>query len=166
MKVALDTSAINWLADNEELAREFFAARDDGLFETVVTPEAAKEVRDTRDHARKRDLERMLSHFFPLTPTRVPRFGAVRFGLARVALTEDTDHLAALDFLRDGQDRNLAANAGGYRRDVFITRDGEMSRNKREALELELGGTRVLEPPAFMHELRRMPTAARPTNSS
>jgi len=49
MKVLLDTSAINWLTDNPGPAQEFFACRDRGVIEVLVTPEAAKEVRDTKD---------------------------------------------------------------------------------------------------------------------
>ena len=74
-------------------------------------------------------------------------------GLGRVALPSDTARLAGLNFLRDGQDRNLAANAGGYRCDVFLTRDREMYLAKRAHVEAELGGTRVLEPEEFMREL-------------
>ncbi len=156
MKVLLDTSAINWLTDNEGLAQEFFAARDSGVFEAIVTPEAAKEVRDTRNPARRVTLEGTLSRFFPLKPTRVPRSGAVRSGLGRAASPEDTDRLAAVGFLGEGQDRNLATNAGGYRCDAFLTGDTEMSIRKRQELEIQLGGTRVLEPDTFMDELRRL----------
>jgi hypothetical protein len=72
MKVLLDTSAINWLTDNPEPAQEFFACRDRGVIEVLVTPEAAKEVRDTKDPVRRAALEATLSRFFPLTPTRFP----------------------------------------------------------------------------------------------
>ena len=157
MRVLLDTSAINWLTDAPDGATRFFCARDRGLFTALVTPEAAKEVRDTRDPGRRAALQATLSRFFPLTPTQVPRAGAVRSGLGRVSLPDDTERLAALSFLDDGQDRNLAANAGGYRCDVFLTRDHEMSRDKRTQVEGQLGGGRVLEPEAFLRELESPP---------
>jgi hypothetical protein len=66
----------------------------------------------------------MLGRFFPLTPTRVAGFGPhARAGLVRVSLPSDTARLAELGLLRDAQDRNLAANAGGYGCDIFLTLD-------------------------------------------
>ena len=156
MRVLLDTSALNWLADNPTLAAEFMAARHAGIINVLVTPEAAKEVRDTKDAARLSALEATLAAFFPLAPTRVPRLGAFRLGLARVAQPSDTSRLEALSFLHDGQDRNLAANAAGHRCDVFITCDREMSSDKRALVEARLGRTRVLEPEQFLDELRQL----------
>jgi predicted nucleic acid-binding protein len=144
MKVLLDTSAINWLTDNPDAATTFFAARAAGRFQAIVTPEVADEIRRTKDAARLDALEE--------TPTRVPRLG-VRLGLARVSLAEDRARLAALDVLRDGQDANLAANAGGYGCDVFLTGDREMSRQKRAEVEAALGQTRVVEPEEFVAQL-------------
>ena len=94
MKVLLDTSFINWLTDDPLCAQEFFAARDRGVFETMVPPEVAKEVRDTKDESRRSALEATLRSFFPLTPTRVPRSGSARSGLARISLPADTARLA------------------------------------------------------------------------
>jgi predicted nucleic acid-binding protein len=153
MRVLLDTTALNWLTDNPGSAEEFLQARRAGRIEVLVTPEAANEIRDTKDPLRRAALEAMLTNFFPLTPTRVPRFGAFRSGLGRVAQPADMSRLDALQFLHDGQDRNLATNAGGYRCDVFLTRDQEMSSKKRTRVEAQLGGTRVLTPEAFMLEL-------------
>lgn len=96
MKVLLDTSAINWLTDNPGPAREFFACRDRREIEVLVTPEAAKEVRDTPDPTRRAALEGTLSRFFPLTPTRVPRLGAFRAGQGRIALSGDMARLGGL----------------------------------------------------------------------
>jgi hypothetical protein len=153
MRVLLDTTALNWLTDNAESAKEFLRARGVGRIEVLVTPEAAKEIRDTRDPVRLAALDTMLTNFFPLTPTRVPRLGAFRLGLGRVAQPADTSRLEALQFLHDGQDRNLATNAGGYQCDVFLTRDYEMSSKKRTRVEACLAGTRVLTPEALMLEL-------------
>jgi hypothetical protein len=94
----------------------------------------------------------MLSRFFPLTPTRVPRLGAFRLAMGRWSTETDLARLERLGLLRDGTGRNIAANAGGYRCDVFLTCDHEMSRTKRLELEAILGGTRVLEPAAFLAE--------------
>jgi hypothetical protein len=154
MKVLLDTSALNWLSDHAEAASAFLEARDRGAIEALVPPEAATEVRNTRDPERRAQLERTLTKFFPLTPTRVPRLGAFRLGMARLATACDVARLDALTILKDGQDRNIAANAGGYRCDVFQTCDREMSVTKRSHLEVILGGTRVLEPQAFLAELQ------------
>jgi len=67
----------------------------------------------------------------------------------------------ALAFLRDGQDRKLAANAAGYRCDVFLTCDKEMSSDKKVLLESNLAGTRILEPTELLTELRaQAPTIA------
>jgi hypothetical protein len=49
LKVLLDTSVVNWLVDNPPAAHAFFRGRDERLFETMVTPEAATEVRDTKN---------------------------------------------------------------------------------------------------------------------
>jgi hypothetical protein len=155
MKVLLDTSALNWLADHTESATAFFEARHLGVIEVLVPPEAATEVRNTRHSERRALLESLLSSFYPLTPTLVPRLGAFRLGMARLATERDVARLNALRFLRHGQDRNIAANAAGYRCDVFLTCDQEMSVRKRSKVEATLGGTHVLEPEAFVAELRR-----------
>lgn len=77
MRVLLDTTALNWLTDNAGSAEEFLQARRTGRIEVLVTPEAAKEIRDTKDPVRLAALKAMLTNFFPLTPTRVPRLGGV-----------------------------------------------------------------------------------------
>jgi hypothetical protein len=156
MRVLLDTSALNWLADHTEGAEALFQARGRGVIEVLVSPEAATEVRNTSNSGRRAHLESVLSSFFPLTPTRVARLGAFRLGMARLATESDVARVNALEFLKDGQDRNIAANAGGYRCDVFLTCDKEMSVRKRLQVEATLGGTRVLEPEAFVAELRQL----------
>ena len=154
MKVLLDTSALNWLADTPDEAREFFAARNAGIIQVLVTPEAATEIRNTNDLARLAFLEATLAKFFPLTPTRLPRLGAFRLGMGLIDNEADFARFNALAFLRDGQDRNLAANAADYRCDVFLPRDRQMSAKKKARLESHLVGTRILEPAEFLEELR------------
>jgi len=154
MKVLLDTSALNWLADHPDRAGEFFGARVAGVIQVLVTPEAATEIRRTKDPTRLALLETTLAKFFPLTPTRLPRLGAVRLGMGRMDNEADFARFDTLAFLRDGQDRNLAANAAGYRCDVFVTCDSEMSAQKKALLESCLAGTRVLEPDELLAELR------------
>ena len=117
----------------------------------------AVEIRRTTDPDRRAALERVLARFFPITPTRVPRLGAFRLAMGRRSTDSDLARLERLGLLRDGQDRNIAANAGGYRCDVFLTCDKEMSRKKRAQLETLLDGARMLEPEAFMAELLRQP---------
>jgi len=154
MRVCLDTSALNWMADTVGTLDQLLIARDAGQVEVLVLPEAADEIRRTPDPARRAQLEAVLSCFFPLVPTRVPRLGTMRLGLARLPTKEDEARLAAVGFLRDGQDRNLVTNAAGYRCDVFVTNDGEMAQRKLERLEAQLGGTRVLRPEQFFAELQ------------
>ncbi len=154
MRVLLDTSTLNWLADSPVQASVFFAARAAGRFEAVVVPEAAWEIRKTRDAARRAMLEATLAQFFPLTPTRVPRLGTTAIlGLMRLPTAEDEARLAKVAFLRDGPDRDLVVNAAGYRVDFFLTRDGEMYEEKLVQLEPELGGTRILHPAEFLAQL-------------
>jgi hypothetical protein len=131
LRILLDTSALNWLTDHPEEAIEFFAARTAGFIEALVTPEAANEIRRTKDPDRLAALKAVLARFFPLTPTRLPRLGAFRLGMARHATESDVALFDSLNFLRDGQDRNLATNAAGYRCDLFVTCDREMSSQKR-----------------------------------
>jgi len=157
MKVLLDTSALNWLTDHREEAYHFFEARDRGEIDVLVPLEVATEVRKTNDPERRAALERVLSRFLPITPTRVPRLGAFRLAMGRWPSENDLARLKALKLLRDGQDRDIAANAGGYRCDVFMTCDTEMSRTKRPQLETILGGTRVLEPESFLEEILHRP---------
>jgi predicted nucleic acid-binding protein len=156
MKALLDTSALNWFVDNTDAAAVLLDARTRGLVEVLVPPETASEARNTKNENRRAHLESFLANFFPLAPTRVPRLGAFRLGLARIDNAADFARLDQLGFLKGGQDRNIAANAGGYRCDVFLTRDREMSVAKRAQLEVTLGGTRVLEPAAFVAELQRL----------
>jgi len=150
MKACLDTSAINWLADNTGAKDAVQQARQRGLLEIVVTPEAAVEVRATKDLARRSLLKEVLSRFFPLAPARIPRLGATRLALARCPTADDEKRLAAVSFLRDGADRQLVVNAAGYGVDVFVTGDKEMYARKRDRLEGHLSGTRVVDPPAFL----------------
>lgn len=154
MRILLDTSAVNWLADHQSFAAEFFAARNNGRIQVLVPPEVATEIRNTVNLQRRTLLEDLLARFFPLTPTRVPRLGAFRLNMARLPTDGDLARLEMLQHLKDGADRSIAANAGGYRCDVFVTRDREMSRTKRLFLEHALSGTRVLEPEALLEELR------------
>jgi hypothetical protein len=154
MRAGLDTSALNWLADNAWALDPILAARGAGLLEVIVTPEAADEIRRTPDPGRNKLLEDALSRFFPLTPTHVPRLGSMRLGRARLPTQVDETRLDAIGFLRDRTDRDLATNAAGYGCDVFVTRDGEMVRQKKERLEAELGNTRVVSPEQFLGEVR------------
>ena len=153
MRVLLDTSALNWLADHADSRAKILAAVENGRLEVLVTPEAAVEIRNTEGPERQAALEDVLAAFVPLTKTRVPRLGAFRLGSARVSLPEDSARLAKLAFLKDGQDRNLAANAGGYRCDAFVTCDKEMAVRKRQQLEIVLDGTRVLQPDELLRQL-------------
>jgi hypothetical protein len=117
-------------------------------------PEAAYEIRRTQDSAREAALEAVLSHSYPLVPTRVPRSGTARCGLPRPSTREDQERLAAVGFLKDGQDRNLMTNAAGYGCDVFVTREGEMATRKVNSLEAQLGGMRVVRPEVFWADLK------------
>ena len=144
------------MADNPGSADQLIEARDAGTIEVLVVPEAAHEIRNTPDPERRAQLEAVLSRFFPLTPTRVPRVGTARVGLARLPTPEDESRLAAVEFLRDGQDRNLVTNAAGYRCDVFVTDDGEMAKRKLKRLEAHLGGTRVIRTKQFLAELKQL----------
>jgi PIN domain nuclease of toxin-antitoxin system len=149
MKALLDTSALNWLADNPEGAAKLLAHCARGAVEVLVTLEAMTEILATPEPERRAQLESILAQF-PLTPTRIGRLGAFRLGQARVALDHDMARLNELQFLHDGMDRLLAANAGGYACDVFVTCDREMSRDKRTTLAAALGSTRVLELEMFL----------------
>lgn len=117
-----------------------------------VSLEAA-EIRRTPAPERRRDLEAMLANFFPLNPTRHPRAG-VRSGLGRIPTVQDETRLEALGFLRGMVDRVVASNAAGERCDVVLTTDSELWKTKRRALEDQLGGTKVMQPCAFLALLR------------
>ena len=63
--VLLDTTAVNWFADHNtdlQVIRDAVAAR---VVQIVLTPEAAKEIKDTTNPARLAELEGVLAAFFP-----------------------------------------------------------------------------------------------------
>ena len=155
MRVCLDTSALNWMADNSGTLEQLLMAMDRGSVSVLVHPETADEIRRTPDPDRRSKLESVLSHFVPLGPTRVPRLGTMRLGLARLPTAQDEARLEVVNFLRDGSDRTLVTNAAGDRCDAFVTHDGEMAKRNLGRLEAELGGTRVLRPEQFFAELAK-----------
>ena len=118
----------------------------------LVTPEAATEIWATSNLSRRADLEAVLARF-PLTPTRIARSGTAISGLALSTSDSDLATLGGLGFLRHGRDRLLAASAGGYRCDCFVTRDAEMVEQKLSRVEAVLDGCKVVTPEMLCSEL-------------
>ena len=154
LRALFDTTALNWFTDNPSAFEQLERAREAGAIRVLVTPEAAAEIRATSDPSRRADLEAVLARF-PLTPTRIARSGTAISGLALSASDSAVETLDGLGFLRDGPDRLVAANTGGYRCDFFVTRDAEMAKQKLGRVEAVLGGCRVVTPEVLCSELGR-----------
>lgn len=84
MKAFLDANAFDWLLVPRHLSLVKDAISG-GLLRVVTDPEVAFEVRRTPDLQKRAALEGVLSLTFPLAPTRLPRLGMARSGLALIA---------------------------------------------------------------------------------
>ena len=151
-KAFFDSNAFDWFLDNGQGdALALIATRV-----CVVTgPEVAFEIRNTPNLDRRADLEAQLALCFPLVPTRLPRAGMARSGLARVATPAgETLHakLAALPGVRKLDPTHLL-NCAAEHCDVFVTDDRKIL-NKSEILE-PLCGFLVRHPEAFNREWGR-----------
>jgi hypothetical protein len=102
---------------------------------------------------RLQKLEAVLSRFFPLAPTYLPRSGTARAGMAMMADSRPTETFVDLGFLSGRMDRTHLVNAHGHRCEVFLTKDAEMLKEKVQEIEALLGVTRIAHPRAFLTEL-------------
>jgi len=150
MRVGLDTSAINWLADNPRSASIFLAHRASGDFTVVVTPEVAEEVRKTPDLERRAVLESALSQYFPLAATHLGRAGSAVAGLTIAATGQSEEQFDRLAHIRDGWDRTHLINAARHSCDVFLTKDKELYLKRRDDIQAIIGPMRVEHPQEFV----------------
>ncbi len=150
MRVALDTSAINWFGDNPESEVIFLAHRAAGRFAVVVTPEVAEEVRKTPDPHRRAVLESALSQYFPLAVTHLGRSGSAVAGLTMAATRQSEEQFHQLARIRDGWDRTHLINAARHSCDVFLTRDKELYLKRRDDIQAIIGPMRIQTPQEFV----------------
>jgi hypothetical protein len=150
MRVGLDTSAINWFADNPTAAGTFLAHRAAGEFTVAVTPEVADEIRKTPDPQRRAVLESALSQYFPLAPTHLGRSGTAVSGLTIAATRQSEDQFNQLARIRDGWDRTHLINAARHACDVFLTRDKELYLKRRDDIQAIIGPIRIEHPQEFV----------------
>jgi len=161
MRVGLDTSAINWFADNPGSATTFLARRGAGEFTVVVTPEVAEEIRKTPDEERRALLKAALSQYFPLATTHLGRAGSAVAGLTIAATRQSEAQFDALARVRDGWDRTHLINAARHSCDVFLTRDKELYLKRRDEIQAIIGQIRIEHPQEFVAGLRmRTPNKA------
>lgn len=151
MKAFLDTPVFDWFLDSGQAeALKLVATR----VRLVTGPEVAIEVRRAPPDKRAK-LEELLALCFPLVPTRLPRAGMARSGLARVATPAgEALHakLAALPAVNKLDPTHLL-NCAAERCDVFVTCDKRVL-NKAAVLS-EFCGFTVVHPKTF---LRSAPT--------
>jgi hypothetical protein len=134
MKAFLDANVFDWLAEpaNGARVRRAIAA---GTLRAMTGPEVAFEIRRTPDVLKRAALEEVLALTFPLVPTRLPRSGLARSGLAICAgskveaLHEKLKAIPGVDRL----DPVHLLNGTAERCDLFVTFDKRLL-SKREAL--------------------------------
>ena len=151
LRAFLDANAFDWFLDNGESdALALIAARD----RVVTGPEVAFEIRRTSDPERRAALEALLALCFPLVPTRLPRAGQARSGLALVASAAgEALHakLAALPAVNKLDPTHLL-NCAAEGCDVFVTSDKGVL--NKAAILAELCGFTIVDPEAFLAGVR------------
>lgn len=138
-KAFFDTNVIDWLLEPENF-RVIQTATTSGQLIALAGPEVAHEVRRTPDSAKRAALEEVLAVVFPLVPTRLPRSGMARSGLA-IASGPATEALHRTLASIPGVDRLDPVhllNARAEKCDLFVTHDKRLL-NHRGQLEPLLG---------------------------
>ena len=150
-KVFFDGNVFDWFLDTAQVeALTWLVER----MHVITSPEVAFEIRNTPALDRRADLEALLALCFPLVPTRLPRAGMARAGLARMATPAGEalhTKLAALQGVNKLDPTHLL-NCAAEHCDVFVTGD-RRTLNKTEMLET-LCGFSVRHPEAFLAECR------------
>ena len=131
-KAFFDGCVFDWFLDNHQVE----ALRILVTHVNIVTgPEVAFEIRRTPDLRRRASLEELLALLcFPLVPTRLPRAGMMRVGLARMATPAGEALHARLVALQgvNKLDPTHLLNCAAEHCDVFVTARSQDSQQDRD----------------------------------